>query len=207
MCPKRLIQSRACRPSAQAGFTVVELLVVLALLAITVVAVVDIFSTVSRSLKQLYANQQVQADLRFAAESMVREIHVGSLDYAYYQSQGILLEVGGVVQPLTILALLDSTNQPVRFRQDPATQLLQVMRGSGGTWQPLTSDYVKAVSLRFYLVPASDPFVPCGTGGCGTVPNEQPRVTFSLTAQSQAPGQPLSAVYFQTTVETRSYRR
>jgi type II secretory pathway pseudopilin PulG len=196
------------RPSS--GFTTIELLVVATLLSVVITGAVDIFGTVSRAQKRVYANQLVQANVRRAVESIIREVHTGMIDYAYYAEQGIALQVGSVVQPLTQLALVDAQGQDVRFRLNTTDKRLEVARGVTGAYEPLTADAVEVQNVRFYLVPASDPFVPCGSGGvdCSTVPNVQPRVTLTLSAQNKATaGQPISSIFLQATAANRSYQR
>ncbi len=192
------------------GFTTIELLVVVTLLAVVITGAVDIFGTVSRAQKRVYANQLVQANLRRTVETIVREVHTGTIDYGYYVSQGIVLDVSGVVQPLTELALIDALGQSVRFRFNSTSNRMEMTRGVSGSFEPLTSDDVTVQNVRFYVVPSSSPFVPCGSGGvdCGTVPNVQPRVTMVLSAQSQvAVNQPVASMFVQTTVSNRSYQR
>ncbi|MDP3986306.1 MAG: hypothetical protein U1C53_02870 [Candidatus Veblenbacteria bacterium] len=189
------------------GFTTIELLVVVAIMLVVVSAAASIFLLVSRTQKRIIANQQVQGEVRFALESMVRDIHVGMVDYGYYQSIP-LVDASGVIQPLQALALRDASNQPVLYRLNSLNQTLEVSRGQGGTWQPLLSDTVQVSMVRFYIVPAANPFVPCSGGSCATVPNEQPRVTVSLTAQNvPESGYPTASLWLQTTIVSRAYRR
>lgn len=202
------------RPKSVRGFTTIELLVVMALMLVVVSASASIFLLVSRIQKRIIANQQVQGNVRFALETMVRDIHVGMIDYDYYQSQELtLIDALGVVSAMQVLALKDEVNQPVRYRlyaPSPDSQTLQVSRGFTENWQNLLSDNVQVANVRFYIVPASDPFQLCGSGSvdCESIANEQPRVTVVLTAQNvPEPGYPVSTLWLQTTILTRSYRR
>lgn len=190
------------------GFTIIELLVVVALMMMVVSASANIFLLVSRSQKHIIANQQIQGNVRFALESIVRDLHSGLIDYDYYQTNGYSLVNGGVVQPLQLLALRDAANQPVRYRLN--NRILEVSRGLTDSWQPLLSDNIQVSNARFYIVPSSDPFVSCGPGGidCSQVPNTQPRVTISLSVQNiPEPGYPLASLWLQTTVLARTYKR
>lgn len=194
------------------GFTTIELLVVMALMLVVISASVNIFLLTSRTQKKIISNQQVQSDMRYALETMVRDIHVSAIDYDYYESNipALPLIDGSVVEPMAILALRDSSNQSALYRLNTANNSLELSRDSGATWHPLLSNNVQVSSLVFYIVPASDPFILCGSGGvdCSAVPNEQPRVTIALTAQNVPdPGYPVTAIWLQTTILTRSYRR
>jgi len=192
----------------QHGFTTIELLVVVTLMIVVISAAAGIFLLVSRFQKRVIANQQVQADVRFAMETMVRDIHVGLIDYAYYGSS--LSDNSGVVQAMSTLALLDAANQPVRYRFNSSANALEVSRGYVDNWQTLLANNVSVINVKFYIVPAADPFQACGAGGvdCSLVPNEQPRVTISLTAQNvPETGFPTVSLMLQTTVLARTYRR
>ncbi len=193
----------------QAGFTTIELLVVVALMMVVVSAASSIFLLISRTQKRIIAAQQVQSNVRFALETIARDIHVGTIDYGYYADNSyVLVDNGGIVQALTVLALRDSVNQPILYRLNTVNQTLEASRGFSGNWQPLLSGNVQVTNARFYIVPSADPFAPCLGSDCSGVPNEQPRVTFSLSAQNiPEPGYPISSLWIQTTVLTRSYRR
>lgn len=191
------------------GFTTIELLVVVALMMVVISAASSIFLLISRTQKRIIADQQVQSNVRFALETIARDIHVGSIDYNYYADNSyVLVDAGGIVQPMQILALLDSTNQPILYRLNTVNSTLEASRGLAGNWQPLLSGNVQVTNVRFYIVPESDPFVPCPSSDCSVVPNKQPRVTISITAQNvPEPGYPIVSLWLQTTVLTRSYRR
>ncbi len=183
------------------GFTVVEMLVVVGILTVVAVAVVDIFASVTRSQRRVYANQQLQGDVRNTLERIARDVHQGTIDYGYYQAQGIDLTA-----QVNVLALRDSVNQPNRYRENG--EAIEVSSGNSGIWVRLNAAAVKVVSFRFRIAPRADPFQPCPNATCSGVPDEQPRVVVNLTAQV-APrlGDPVTALTTQTTLATRTYRR
>ena len=185
---------RYARP---AGFTAVEMLVVTALLLVVTVSVTDIFSSVSRTNRRIYANQQVQSNVRAALETIVREVHQDTVDYDCYASAMCSQDV---------LALKTSTGTPVRFQQNGTR--VEMQRGTS-PWTPLTTEAVAVSAFTFYLRPETDPFAPCEDVACSTVPNEQPRLTLALSAQviTGHSGDQPAAVFVQTTVLTRSYQR
>ncbi len=189
------------------GFTVMEMIVVVAVFSVVVVSSTDIFFVVNRAHRKLVSTQSVQRDMRFALETLVRELHQGTIDYNYYSSQGTLLKVASQVQGIVSLALIDPSGRPVRFRvldQGGSNLKLQVSRGQVDNWQNLLSDNIKLVMAKFYVVPESNPFV-IGT----TTHNEQPRVTIILSTQSiptSAQDQPVS-FFLQTTIVSRNYQR
>lgn len=197
-----------CKPWAL-GFTVMEMIVVMAVFSVVVVSSTDIFFIVNRAHRKLISTQSVQRDMRFALETMVRELHQGTIDYNYYSSQGISLKLASQVQGVASLALVDPSGRPVRFQaldQDGtgSNLKLQVSRGQVDNWQNLLSDNIRLVMAKFYVVPESNPFV-VGV----TTSNQQPRVTIVLSAQSipaSAQDQPVS-FFLQTTIVSRNYQR
>lgn len=199
------------------GFTTIELLVVMALMLVVVSAAAGIFVYISRIQKRILANQRVQGNVRFAMETLVREIHGGEIDYGYYSSKSVDLydDINSKVNAVDELALRDSSYQLVLYRYNDSADTLQVCRGSlcaedSPVWVDILSDDVKVTNAEFYIVPAINPFQPCGTGGlaCNDLPNEQPRVTVRLVALSIgdvsiAP----TDIWLQTTVASRIYKR
>lgn len=179
-----------------------EMLVVLAIFSTVAVMAVDIFFIVTRTQHRVAEDQQVQGDVRFTVDTIGREIQQDAIDYAYY---GTALASGSQPVPQAVLALRDAGGQAVRFQAGTSAQgipTVQVCKGACTTWQPLMSDAVRVAALRFYVVPASDPMA------AGSPPNEYPRVTIVLSAQSAVTTQVSSAAFFlQTTVALRSYRR
>ncbi len=194
-----------------AGFTIMELVVVLGVFSIVVILVTDIFFIVTRAQRSLVASQAVQRDMRFVIESMVKDIQQGLIDYDYYNSQVPAVDlqdpITGQVLPQSILALVDNTGRAVRYRfveagsGQPAR--LEISRGVSGDWDSLLSDDVVLIAVRFYLVPSSDPFRE------GAVSQQQPRVTITLSGQAvPTSGSSLPATFFlQTTTLTRTYLR
>lgn len=185
------------------GFTIMEMVVVLAVFSVVAVVAADIFFNVTRAQKRVVQEQQIQSDVRFSLDVMAREIHQAFIDYDYYASQvpAQYLWQDGHVQPQTILALRDITGSPVRFRLEAET--LEICRSDCSSWQPLVSANIQVPRAQFYIVPSSDPFAQ-GTGA----PNDYPRVTIVLSAQSVAASQLPGQTYFlQTTIAARSYRR
>ncbi|MBU1039449.1 type II secretion system GspH family protein [Patescibacteria group bacterium] len=194
-----------------AGFTVMELVVVLGVFSIVVILVTDIFFIITRSQRSLVASQAVQRDMRFVMESIAKDVQQGLIDYDYYQSQVPTIDLKdpltGQVLAQSVLALLDNTGRTVRYRfveaQAGQPASLEISRGSSGTWDPLLSDDVILVAVRFYIVPSANPFLDSSST------NKQPRITITLSGQAiPTLGTSLPATFFlQTTALTRSYLR
>ncbi|MFZ5391063.1 MAG: PulJ/GspJ family protein [Patescibacteria group bacterium] len=203
MLPKFKIKS--------AGFTVMELVVVLGVFSIVVILVTDIFFIITRAQRSLVASQAVQRDMRFVIESIVKDVQQGLVDYSYYQSQvpavNLKDPITGQILPQSVLALVDNTGRAVRYRfvdaQSGQPARLEISRGVSGNWDSLLSDDVILIVVRFYLVPSTDPFLESAAS------QQQPRVTIILSGQAvPTSGTSLPATFFlQTTALTRSYLR
>lgn len=198
------------RRAADRGFTLVEMLVTMALFSTVVVIAADIFMLTGRAQRKLYGLERTQADARFTLEAIVREVRTGRIDYAYYAGRGTPLAV-----PDAELALRDSTDTPIRFRLSTSaaqcidansSPCLLVTVGSNSE-QAITPRNVAVLSAKFFVSPGADPatFDPV-TGTYAK--NVQPHVTVALVLESRGVrAAEQSTVYVQTTATSRSYKR
>lgn len=187
------------------GFTLVEMLIVLAIFSVVTVVIVDIFMMASKAQRRTLAVQKIQSDAQYSLEAMAREIRMDMIDYDYY---------GGTITaaPSPILALRDQDDNQIIFKKDsdncpPAgTSCLIVSIDGGTTWESITSQGINVLDLKFYISPDVDPFV-MNTGYTYDA-NMQPRVTIVLTTKGFL-GRPeeQQTVSLQTTVSNRIYRR
>lgn len=205
---RRRTKDRALR----AGFTLMEMLVVLGLFSTVVVAASDIFLLANRSQRKIFGLERTQADARYAMEALAREIRGDRIDYAYYADRGT--PPGA---PDGELALIDQTNTAIRFHVSDATTdvwcpdaastpCLLVTIGTEDP-APLTPKGISVRNAAFYIAPADDPSV--FDPGSGTYASGvQPHVTIVLVLDSIAQkAEDRSRVQFQTTVTSRNYVR
>lgn len=195
---------------ADAGFTLVELLVVMAIFSTVVVMASDIFMLASRSQRKLFGAERVQSDARYTLEAISREVRTGSIDYDYYASRGT-----AVGTPDAELALRDSTDTAIRFRlstsasqcADPTVSPCLLVRVGSNPEQPITPRNVAVLSAKFYISPASDPSAfDASSGTYGQ--NDQPHVTVALIMESRGDqAAERSTLYVQTTATSRAYPR
>src|SRR3989338_3792233 len=68
----------------QAGFTLVEMLVTMAIFVTAITAIANIVLYSNRLQRQTQALQKTQSDARFALEVMAQQIRRGNIDYAFY---------------------------------------------------------------------------------------------------------------------------
>ncbi len=188
------------------GFTLVEMMIVLAVFSITTVVIIDIFMMASRASRRTLAVQQIQSDARYSMESVSREIRMDAIDYDW---SGY---AGGIDAPEDALALRDADNNSIIFKKDSAncpsgtTNCLVVSLDGGTTWASVTSSGNTVLDLKFYIYPLVDPFKLNMSHAYDS--NNQPRVTMILVTEGtgSGPGEQ-QIVYLETTVSNRIYRR
>jgi type II secretory pathway pseudopilin PulG len=198
------------RPAA--GFSLMEMIVVLGLFSTVVIASTDIFLLANRSQRKVFGLERIQADARYAMEAIVREVRGGSIDRAYYAARAVPLSV-----PDTELAMIDSTGSSIVFSVSTSAQATLCANAAsepcllvavdGGTPVAMTPKGVKVRSAGFYIAPSTDPFAYVdGLGGYAS--DEQPRVTVVLALETAGEREGESSVItLQTTAASRSYAR
>ena len=184
-----------------------ELLVVMGLFSMTVLMASDVFLLSNRAQRRVLAITQAQGDIRFALESMVREIRTGRIDYASYAGNG------GIAVPANHLIILSAAGSKEDFYVETSNTICPTnipkclaLSINGGTAQSLTSSSVSIDRLSFYISPAQDPFAQASNGSYGS--NIQPTVTIAIQAKTAltAPQDTL-VMNAQTTAESRTYAR
>lgn len=66
------------------GFTLIEILTAVAIFSVAMLVSTSLFVTTTKSQKRIQSVAKVQDDARFVLESMVRQVRVDGVDYAYY---------------------------------------------------------------------------------------------------------------------------
>jgi prepilin-type N-terminal cleavage/methylation domain-containing protein len=127
----------------QKGFTLVELLIYLAIMGVVAVSLVQFGLSVMAARSKTYVAQEVQANARLALEMMSRKIKMAS---GVNTGASVFKSDPGVLS----LVIVDGTKDtnPTVFDLDGDDGRLQMTEGSGPTGY-LTSDEVKVTSLMF----------------------------------------------------------
>ncbi|MBI2050600.1 MAG: prepilin-type N-terminal cleavage/methylation domain-containing protein [Parcubacteria group bacterium] len=182
----------------QSGFTLVELLIAIAIFVTALTAASAIFTYANKSQRVTKAVTDAQSDARFSLEVMAQQIRRGSIDYASSEYGGTI-----AANPQDVLVLRTNTGSSVWFRRSAsAGRGIVEMSEDGVVWAELTPPSVSVDILKFYLSPATDPFV------ASPAANEQPRVTITMVTSSTGAGvATLLPTYIQTTVASRQYVR
>jgi len=149
-------------PILESGFTLMEILVTLAIFSTALVIIANIFVLSSRAQQKTSTIEKVQSDARFSMESMVREVRAGSIDYLRYGGA-----VGLTSAPVEELNILDVAGRHLSFFKSACDtpeerQCLKVSLEENGeeTIADVTNAYAKVSDLKFYISPLSDPFMP-----------------------------------------------
>jgi len=182
----------------QSGFTLVEMLVAIAIFVTSLTAVSAIFMYSNKSQRATEVISEVQSDARFALEVMAQQIRKSSIDYASSQYGGIIDS-----NPEEVLVLRDSNNNQVWFRRSASSgRGIIEMSENGTAWVDLTPPDIKIDLLKFYISPSEDPF------SSNPNSNKQPLVTIVMASSStDYAGENIVPAFLQTTVSSRQYIR
>lgn len=167
----------------QAGLSLMEIVVVLAVFSTMSLLVTDVFITVSRTQIQTSSSQKVQSDARFAMEAIAREIKFGTIDYQCYadyidpdvtgceELDQTVEKIKNLVDPVAILVTRDQENNQIFYgfldskiracsntRVDPKRCYRDDPKDKYINWQDVTPKDVVVENLKFYISPESSPF-------------------------------------------------
>lgn len=206
---------------SNAGFTLMEIIVVIAVFSITVVVAVDLFIEYTKLQKRASAEQTLGSDARFITESVSRQFRLGTIDYGFYADpdddpftdDDIVIGSTPVKDPSgnSILAIVDQGGDRLRYRfqETAGVGRVELSSDQGQNWTAVTPTSIDVERIDFYLAPTTDPFTlldPVPPSGSKYSSNEQPRLTIVLQTKSLSEKPPVVA-NFQTTVASRLYVR
>lgn len=198
------------------GFTVLEIVMAMAIFVTTTVVVSDIFIRNNKAQRQTQGIQATAADARFFLESMTRTIRVSEIDYAYY---GGTIGNSGNNYTTDVLAVRTVDNVPVRFSRqtgavcpDPNFHCLAICFAEtcvDGTadWLAITPRGINMTLLTFMVHPWTSPFEYDPASG-NYRSNKQPLVTvFSKIENTTEIESDRRELDIQTSVTSRVYKR
>lgn len=137
------------------GFTLVEILMVVALFAILTTVIVNVFILTLNSQRQASARQKTLANLRFVIEKIARQVRTSEIDYHKYT---------GLNNKVDALFLIDSFGSEISYSLDDngkiKVSLTKEEDGLNVTEESYLTDNeeVKIVNLDFYIDPTTNPF-------------------------------------------------
>lgn len=172
------------------GFTVIEMVVAIAVFSFALVAICGIFLSITKAQRKNSIDQKVQFEASYALETITQALRRYSIDYS-----------GPINNPVSSLVLVRQDKESITFLKGGDNRL-KMQIGTAAA-ENILSDQVKVNDLKFWITPVADPFI---LGG----PNEQPRVTIVLNlSQSKNTTKPeeQASIRVQTTITQRVYKR
>ncbi len=193
------------------GFTLMEVVVAMALFVVAVVLLVDIFAITQKTQIKLSGRTRVQADARYVMEVIARYARNYRIDYDY-----IVNREGGEPIPaqLTYLPLRDEADNLILFESSNSANVCPsgvskclAIRRNNSALASITPAGVNINDVAFFISPRKDPFVIDLAAG-GYKSDNQPKVTIILISESTAIREGEKETnYLQTTVSSRVYKR
>ena len=191
-----------------AGFTVVELLIVVTIFAIGSLSVAATYINFTRLHRKVANAETLGQDLRFTTELLVRAARNNTVVYPPLP--------GALPVPSNTLDLVSSGGSPLAFRKwglaeagGPCAPVnadcLALSLDNGATWVPITGKNVNVDRFDVYVMPRTNPFEAVGLTYDN---NNQPRVTFVIDATYKtANALEQAKLSVQTSVSSRLYVR
>lgn len=189
------------------GFTLMEVVVGLAVFSVALIVVSDIFIMTQRAQNNLAGSNRVQADARYVMELVTREVRMNMIDY-----DGV--RPADAADPLTLsyLPLTDVEGNTLVFMATSSPSICEAgssgclaVKRNNSAWASLTPREVNIVSATFYIYPDKDPFSIINNQYPN---NSQPRVTIAITSQTvNSKSGESSTQFLQTTASSRVYKR
>lgn len=212
------------------GFTLVEMLVVVAVFSVMMLIATNIFLVASKASRQAASSQRVQGDVRFALEAIAREVRFGTIDYDCYapnpgcdpEDIGTPIDLDALKGQTSLLALRDTDGNRIRYKvmDSNGVPKLQVCFIDAGVesldkcdapvapaWQVVTPEDVLIENGMFYLYPFLSPFKLRTSIPPPYDANAQPRVTIVLKTRQQTNEVSPETISAQTSVVSRYYAR
>lgn len=188
-----------------AGFTLMEMLIVVALFSMVMVVMARTFTSFMQLHRKIANRAILSQDLRFTTELLVRATRNRPISYAQApiaaRSSELRLEQenGG-----EMIVRRSDVGDPA-CADEPAVACLLLSTDAGATWVPLTGKRVHVEQFDVYVRPSMSPFVLVGE----SYPNAtQPFVTFHIRLRYLADRvKEQDALEAQTTVSSRVYLR
>lgn len=111
----------SARQNAEAGFTLMEIILVLGIFSTTLLLVVNIFVGSAKLQQRTIVAQRLTADARYTLETMARSVRSGAIDYQFYNGESPYLDealsLDTPTDPLHILATIDQDGNRTIFRR------------------------------------------------------------------------------------------
>ncbi len=138
----------------QGGFTLIEMIIVLAIFSVLIVIITDVFLMAMRAQQQTARRQQAASVVRNIVETIARQVRTSEIDYASYGPVG-------VAAPAADLYLRDQSGRLFHYYYDDSVagaENIKVAVDGQTAANLVDSGAVRVRSLKFYVSPDTDPF-------------------------------------------------
>ena len=182
---------------SSAGFTLVELLVVVTIFVVLLLMIINVFILTQKREREILAQERALSSARLLLEKIAQDVRITQPNYQ-------------VSWPSSALYLIDQEGNEIIYQksnQCPAgISSCVVMTHDGGVnWPMVSGTQIIIRDLNFYIYPEEDPFT-YDPGSADFGSNIQPRVTIFLRA-IPADDSWAEDIEVQTTVSSRVYLR
>ncbi|MFA6042092.1 MAG: prepilin-type N-terminal cleavage/methylation domain-containing protein [Patescibacteria group bacterium] len=174
------------RNRQRSGFTLIEVIVTMALFSMTVLMAVTLLVVFIQQQRRAVSQEQLQNDIRAVIEQMSQELRESSIDYAFYQSefplptgrQRLFTSLDGQANNSgdSYLAFVDAFEQRILYRfasntlQRCVPTITLDCTDAAESWETVTPVSMQITNFTFYVSPSADPFAGTGPINCGTPP-------------------------------------
>lgn len=193
-------------PKKDPGFTLLEMIVVVAIFSIMVVVISSILNSVFLSKKVMVAREKLQSDSNSVIEIISKDVRSSKPDYLLYGSANLS-------DFQTVLYLVDKDDNRIAYQKfsspqcgsdsegNPLPDCLKIIINNQET--NITPKGVELIDVRFYIEPVSDPFALDPESRL----DKQPLITIVLKTKAEV-SKNQGAVYniVQTSVSSRVYQ-
>lgn len=181
------------------GFTLIEMLVVMAVFLTMMLVVSDIFLSVSINQRKVLAEEQALMDLQFNLEEIVQKARLGRFDYDIMSAPGAPLAL--IMDGKDLISFFRQANNCVN-----GTKGCLIMK-TGAAEKIISADNVDIQSFEYILTPEQSPYVYDAVAK-KYLSDEQPQVVLLLKAKVRAAHvEDQKEISLQTTVSSRYYER
>jgi len=194
----------------QKGFTLMEVLVVLAIFSVFMVLAIDLILTINRVQRETRVSERVLSESRFILNTIASEVRGGTIDYEAYGDPADPEDA--IINPADELIVVNQNAERVRIKGDinfcpsaESTPCLLISRDDGISWASMTPIGVRLLEIKFIINPDRDPFY---FNGIDYLAENQPMVTTILRLENtEELGVDEFVLHNQTTISERAYGR
>lgn len=143
------------------GFTLLEILVVMAIFLTLTVVVTDIFMMILKSQNQTSIREKTLSDLRFTMETIARQIRTAEIDYQNQlpaNSRYIRDSDEGIADWESEIHLIDYNGKKISYYLDATGGGILKSETDGQIGQLSDPTYYTVTKLFFYIDPPTSPF-------------------------------------------------